>query len=152
MGVKRWRKRNKIFQYRVWAVSWRIREVKTAMIQSLRQGTSCFCVCLPTKHPPDNEQKTQPSVFTHNSLELLREREEERNNLNGLPKAVWLTFQQHYTEATGSTCELPRVQTHILATNQQAKWIFCTTTMFIAKYITLRFCWVKKKPQPLLIP
>lgn len=62
----------------------------------------------------------------------------------GFLKLCGLIFQQHYTEA-GSTFKLPRVQTHTLATNQQAKWIFCTTTMFIAKYITLRFCWVKKK-------
>ncbi|EGW03769.1 hypothetical protein I79_003592 [Cricetulus griseus] len=51
MGVKRWRKRNKIFQYRVWAVSWRIREVKTAMIQIT--GTSdMLLLCLsPNKTP-----------------------------------------------------------------------------------------------------
>lgn len=44
--------------------------VRTAMIP--RQVTSCFFVHL-TNRSLYHEQKTQPTVFTHNTLELGRE-------------------------------------------------------------------------------
>lgn len=62
--------------------------VRTVMIPIPKTG-NIFCVYLPTIRPPYHEEKTQPSVFTHNTLELGRERGQERNGSSGLPKAVW---------------------------------------------------------------
>lgn len=50
---KRWRKRNKIFQSRMWAVPWRTRDIRirTVMIQFIETGDILLLPSPPNKMP-----------------------------------------------------------------------------------------------------
>lgn len=133
----------------MWAVPWRIREIRigTVMIQFSETGDILLLPPPPNKMPCVMKRKPSPACLHTTLSRTGKGGQQGRADLSRLPAAVRFTFLQHYTEVIGLV-QHSRYQecrhTYSPQTNKQGRF-FCTTTIFIAKYITLRFCWVKKK-------